>query len=317
MKIRSFRKKIWYGALAGAALMLTVCCVGGYFGYKHLNEKQISEIEKYNEKLTELELAAGEKEVGYALIDDIKKGELITESMVKKVYLPDGAKSEDTLDLVDFKVSDEYNLYAKTDLLAKTVLTSSLFYEDEPITNDIREGEFNYIEIPTNVGKDSYIDVRVQFPTGDEYVVLTKKKVKDLQGVTMHLNVGEGELLTLSSAVVDAYIEGAKIYAIPYVDEHMQDESITTYPVKTNVKELIKESPNVVNIAKHYLEQQNRGRLEQNLRDLSVEQRSKVSSGEEDINSKVQADTVRRDQEARLNAANEIQQQDLVGGGDQ
>lgn len=281
-----------------------------------MHDKQLALIDKYEKQIDELEFIAGNSEVAYSLRDPVVKGEVITESMLQKVYVPNGAKSEDIILLPDLELKGKPTLYAKTELSANTVLTKSMFYQEENITNDIREGEYSFIEIPSNVKKDSYVDLRIQFPTGDDYVVLSKKKVKNLSGITMQMNVGEGEILTISSAVVDAYLEGAKIYAVPYVDEHMQVESIMTYPLKQNVKELMESSPNVVNIAKYHLEKQNRQRLENYLQVMSEEQRSKVESGESVQSSKVEADNARKSQEERLNEANKAaeQQQDLIGG---
>lgn len=313
---RSARKKIIYGVLGGAAGMLTVACIVGYFGYQKMNEKELEMIREYEAQIEELELIAGENEVAYALRASVNKGEIITESMIQKVYLPTGAKAEDTIVTHDLTSNNEHILYAKTDLAANTVLTKSMLYSEENITNDIREGEYSFIEIPTNVKEGSYVDVRIQFPTGDDFVVLSKKKVKSLLGLTMQVNVAEGEILTLSSAVVDAYIEGAKIYAVPYVDEHMQLASTMTYPLKENVRELLQSSPNVLNIAKYHLELQNRQRLENNLNTLSIEDRSKVEAGESYQESKVEADDEQRSAEQRLIEANSTaeQQQNLIGG---
>lgn len=315
---QSAKKKIFYGVLAGAAGMLAISCIVGFFGYKAMHNNELALIKKYEKEIKQLELVAGSSEVGYSLRNRVTKGDLITEAMVQKVYLPAGAKAEDSIQLVELESNGQYVWHAKTDLEASTVVTKSMFYEAENITNDIREGEFSFIEIPTNVQQNSYVDIRIQFPNGDDYVVLTKKNVKSLVGVKMQMNVGEGEILTVSSAVVDAYIEGAKIYAVPYVDEHMQAESIMTYPLKDNVRELLESSPNVVNIAKYHLEKQNRARLESYLQIMTNEQLSKVEAGETLQNAKVTADDARRDQEARLNEANQHaeHQQSLIGGGE-
>lgn len=313
---RSAKRKILYGVLGGAAGMLSITCIVGYFWYQKMNEKELEMIEQYEAQIDELELIAGTNEVGYALRDSVAKGELITESMVQKVYLPTGAKAEDSIINHDLTLDSKPVLYAKTDLAANTVLTKSMLYKEEDITSDVREGEYSFIEIPSNVKEGSYVDFRIQFPTGDDFVVLSKKKINSLVGITVQTNVAEGEILTLSSAIVDAYIEGAKIYAVPYVDEHMQFASTMTYPVKENVRELLRTSPNVVNLAKYHLEQQNRQRLENNLQILSEEQLSKVQAGENNLNSKVEADSAQRSAEERLNSANSVteQQQNLIGG---
>lgn len=195
-----------------------------------------------------------------------------------------------------------------------------MLYKETLITEDVREAEYSFIELPTNIANEDYIDIRIQFPSGDDFILLSKKKVKNVAGLTLWLDVDEGEILTMSSGMVDAYLEKAKIYAMPYVDEHMQGASEMTYPVKANVKELIESSPNIVNRAKLNLTDQNRARVEANLNSMDAGDAETVRSGEQNTQSAVEADKQERSVEERVNdanaAANEINQQEIIGGGD-
>ena len=114
----------------------------------------------------------------------------------------------------------------------------------------------------------------------------------------------EAEILSMSSATVDAYIEGAKIYALPYVDGEMQIGSQITYPVKQNVLSLIQSSPNIVNIAKLNLEKQNRANLEMGLEAMEEEERQKLRAGEESNKAAVEE----QKQIDELNALNQFNQ---------
>lgn len=316
MAIRLRKKKLIGAALAGSMGMLIICSAGGYVLYQKAEEREIALKEEYQTKMEKLELVANQNEIGYALKHNVEKGDPIIESDVVKVYLPKAAASEDRymVNLIDS--TDTY--YARTDIPAKTILTDSLLYENENITKDIREGEYAFIELPTKIKADDYVDIRIQFPTGDDFVLLSKKKVKNVEGITVWFNVDEGEILTMSSAIVDAYLEGAKIYAMNYVDEHMQNASQMTYPVKSNVKELIEKSPNIVNRAKLNLEQQNRARVEMNLQAMEDTQKEQVRAGDSATQNAVDQDTARRDAEDRVNALNEATQteaqKNLIGG---
>lgn len=312
MGIRLRTKKLIYSGLIGAGAMLLVSSAGGYFIYQNTQEREIALKEEYQSKTEELQAIANQSEIGYALVSEVAKGTEITDDMLKKVYVPDAAAATDrylTLEMI----GTSNPLYARTDLTAHTILTSALVYEDENITPDVRKAEYSFIELPTKLKIDEYIDVRIQFPSGDDFVLFAKKKVTDLLGLTVWMNVSEGEILTMSSAIVDAYVEGAKIYAMPYVDEHMQDSSSMTYPVKTNVKELIQSSPNVVNVAKLNLEKQNRARMESALKQMAVEARSKVENGESATQSAVSEETEKRTAEEKINALN-TEQEALIGG---
>lgn len=309
------RKLILVGS---AGFLLATCMYSGgvYVWHNKVQEEELQLINKYEKQLEDLENTAAQNNTAYSLKMDVEKGDLITPEMLTSVSVPNAATATDLIRPSDLKKDDKFVLYAKTDMKENTILVESMLYDTVNITNDIREAEYSFIELQSNISKDSYVDIRIKFPTGDDYVVLSKKHVKKLTGITAWFDIGESELLTISSAIVDAYLQGAKIYAIPYVDEHMQEKSKMTYPIKPNVQELIRESPNVVNLYEMELEKLNRARLENNLREMSDEQKSKMQDGDQQVQSKVTQENAKVTDEERLNEMNAQaqQQQALIGG---
>ncbi|PLR70520.1 hypothetical protein [Bacillus sp. UMB0728] len=306
LSVRLRTKKLITAGLWGAAAMLVLSLAAGYFYHSHKQKEELALIDKYEREVDEYREWAGQNETGYALKENVKAGTEITEDMIQQVVLPPLGTAEDLVQPVSLTTKS----FARIDLKANTVLVDGLVYKEEMIERDVREAEYSYIEIPTKLTGEQFVDVRIQFPTGEDYILLSKKKVKEVDGMTMWLNLDEGELLSMSSAVVDAYIEGAKIYAIPYVDGYVQESSEITYPVKQNVLELIKESPNIVNIAKLNLEKQNRQRLESSLAVMEEAERAKLREGEQSTKTEVE-----QKREERINSMNQLseEQQDLVG----
>lgn len=285
--------------------MLVLAAIGGYIFYTKAKDRELALSAKYRAELNELKETVEQNEEGWALKENIERGQLITEEMIEKVTLPKAAKSEDILTSLEIKTLD---YYAKTDLQANTVIVESMVYEEKPIGNDEREGEYSFIELPTDLVADDYIDVRIQFPNGDDYIFLSKKKVKKTEGLTVWIDMDEGDQLTMSSAMVDAFVEEGKIYAMPYIDGPMQVGAQITYPVKKNVLALIESSPNIINRAKLNLEAQNRERLEASLLEMSAENRQKLRQGQAENNNKRKQD----DHERELNAANQFDQEDVI-----
>ncbi|MEK5149131.1 MULTISPECIES: SAF domain-containing protein [unclassified Psychrobacillus] len=301
MSIRLRTKKLIWSGLIGAGIMLIIATVGGYFYYDHVQERELALKKEYKKKMELLQKTAEQNEQGYALTADVERGEVITKEMLVEVSLPELAKAENTMSLPQF---DATNYYARTDLKANTVIIDSLVYMDENIENDIREAEYSLIELPSKLKAADYVDIRIQFPNGDDYILFAKKKVKEVAGLTVWMDNDEAEILSMSSAIVDAYIEGAKIYALPYVDGEMQIGSQITYPVKQNVLSLIQSSPNIVNIAKLNLEKQNRANLEMGLEAMEEEERQKLRAGEESNKAAVEE----QKQIDELNALNQFNQ---------
>jgi len=314
--IRLKTKKLIYSGAAGFALAASIGSGGFYYWHTAEQERELELINKYEKQVKHLENTAAQNFTAYALKEDVDKGTTITPEMLIPASVSKSGAASDIVRISDLKRDEEFVYHAKTDMKKATILVHSMVYDTVDITNDIREAEYSFIELPSNISTDSYVDIRIQFPTGDEYVVLTKKHIKKLSGVTIWFDIGESELLTISSAIVDAYLNGAKIYAIPYVDEHMQEKSTMTYPIKPNVQELIKESPNVVNLYEMKLEKLNRGRLENNLHDMSEEQKAKIQDGDQQTKTKANEENAKTAEEDRLNAMNNQaeDQQALIGG---
>ena len=92
---------------------------------------------------------------------------------------------------------------------------------------------------------------------GQDFIVISKKRITvpangtGLSSTTISMKLNEGELLTMSSAIIDAYkMTGSKLYAIKYVEPGMQNSATLTYVPSQETLELLDKDPNILNIAK-------------------------------------------------------------------
>ena len=70
-------------------------------------------------------------------------------------------------------------LIAKIDMKANTVVTSSMIAKsDEKTTNDLRIQEYNMLRLSSQIAAEDYIDIRFRMPSGEDYIVVSKKKVE-------------------------------------------------------------------------------------------------------------------------------------------
>ena len=147
---------------------------------------------------------------------------------------------------------------AKIDAKANTVISQSLVARSNEIdTDDVRKQEYNTIVLPIDLVTGDYIDVRLQLPSGQDFIVVSKKRatIPDVSGElltdTVQMKMSEEEILSLSCAIVEAYkIEGAKLYATKYADAGLQQASSPTYVVNNEVASLMDSDPNIVEKAK-------------------------------------------------------------------
>lgn len=135
-------------------------------------------------------------------------------------------------------------------------ITPPMFLEDSLIDNHLRLYEVSFVELPYHLSVGDVVDVRIAFPTGQEYVVLSKKAVVGFERRAQNVHSGllnmaleEEEALRMSSALVDRYIaEGARVYMVKYVDPDKQTAAVVNYPVNESVYKLLVDNPNILEL---------------------------------------------------------------------
>lgn len=171
----------------------------------------------------------------YVVKNDVKSGTTIDSSMIE-------LKSA-TKDVIpsDYISSIPENSIAKINITKGTVLSKALIDEDgEKTTNDLREQQYNMIILPQYLEVDDYIDIRLTLPNGQDFIVVSKKRVKNITEDTIWINMYEDETLAMTNAIVEAYIvKGAKLYATTYVDAGNQANATPTYMPSNAVTSLM------------------------------------------------------------------------------
>lgn len=143
-------------------------------------------------------------------------------------------------------------ILAKIDMNANTVVTPNMLALGNMVTADVRKQEYNAVVLPMDLMSGEYIDIRIQLPNGQDFIVVSKKIVEipiieEMDSIdTIKVDLSEDEILAMSCAIVEAYrINGSKLYATKYVEPGMQDAATPTYPVNAETVALIQADPNV------------------------------------------------------------------------
>lgn len=255
MVANPMQRKARNSFLLGMTITLIVCIIIAVVVYVMLSGK---------EKKKEAE--EGALTYAYRLKTNIKSGEEITLDKVEAVLVtekavPAGAFASKTK-VKDSKGKETWTNKAfpggyksKVDLNAGTILSNNLVYEGEELANDLRYVEYNMLVLPTTIYEGDYIDIRLTLPNGQDLIVVSKKEVKSILGNTIGLELTEGEILMMESAIVEAYIMTAsKLYAIQYIEPGMQEAAAKTYTPTEAVQGLIQRNPNIANEAKTELQ---------------------------------------------------------------
>lgn len=260
-KLRRKTRHLIFAAVTGFLVSALIAGSLWLVYVKQVREEQQAAEKKWNQELSALKEVVEHRTVKvWVPSKPLDTGQMITMEDLTQQELPKDRIPDHLLTSPE----DIVGRVAKLSLQANMPLTENLLWEDEPLPHDLRYREMAFIQLPEAASNGSMVDVRIQFPTGQDYILLSKKKINELRGqdgiVTMTLD--EKELLSLSSAIVDAYLHKASIYALLYVEPGIQAEAIPTYPANEAVLQLMKKDPNIVKQAELELTASARARLE-------------------------------------------------------
>lgn len=206
--MNQMKKKLVTGIIIGAAIGVVGIGLTLWWSITTIKSYEAGTNKKYNRLYTQ-DVAV--------LNRDVIQGEVITSDMVTTVNVhkrtvPTGALS----------VSEIAGNVAKFNIPASIPITSSMI-TSEIVSADVRSQEINTILMPSDLVTGDYVDVRIMYPNGTDYIVLAQKQVGTISGSTMWLTLTEDERLILNGAMVDSYLnEGTKLYATKYTDPEAQ-----------------------------------------------------------------------------------------------
>lgn len=189
----------------------------------------------------------------YVVKMPIKSGDEISMANVESQKLDTGLNAADLVNVMTL----EPGATAKIDLPIGTIVTSAMVnLPNEEVTDDVRLMEYNMITLPTTLIEGDYIDIRLTLPTGQDYIVVSKAKVMNVQNSTIGLHLSEEEILMMNSAIVEAYkMTASNFYAVQYVEAGNQNGARVTYTPTAEVQNLIAYDSNIVDEARKALEQ--------------------------------------------------------------
>jgi hypothetical protein len=218
--------------------------------------------EEYNQQLSEVykEKVMNQRNV-YVAAGDIMKGDLITADNVKKMTVY-SSQPEET-----YVGEDGMGKAALLDIPEGTHLQNNMLTE-MAVTSELREVEYDVINVNTDLINNDTVDIRIFFPNGEDYIILTKKEIKGITADTgsCFLWLTEEEILRMASATVDAYLyNGAKIYTTKYIEPNLQVSSRVTYEPSVSTQLLIRDNPNILETATNELSKQVRKAMENRL----------------------------------------------------
>lgn len=232
MMMGPMKKKV---VTTGIIAFLIPCIIFGVIFYLYASKKatQVEDL-KEQSKIVYRYVVSGDKEINHILTSDD-----ITIAEVKEVSAPEDSFVYEEGNITLPGRDDKWDIIGQRLRIPahdKTILTSGMFFEEKDYAaHDSRLKEFTTISLPSDLKEYDYVDIRILFPTGEDYLVVSGKEVKRLgQNVnsnSIFLELNEEEIIRLSSAIVESYVSDAiNVYAVKYLStEQLFDRKNVNY----------------------------------------------------------------------------------------
>lgn len=210
--------------------------------------------------------ALGETVPAFSVVADVPSGKQLTESDIEQIDVPVGVSANFVTSMEEL-----VGKYCKTEMTAGTVFTVDSIYE-EPINHDMRLYDVVVDVIPIGLKPGAFVDIRIKYGTGSDYLGILHRQVAEINGNTLKLILTEEDIQTYSSMFVenivfnrdfnvnfdkndDGVVDdkdradaiGCYIYATEYIVGGIQSDTEHFYAPSKVIQGVLQNDPNVFN----------------------------------------------------------------------
>lgn len=224
-------------------------CAGIFFTVRVFNSQKIHIVELKDEVDTlQWQVDAYGQEVDCYMIKpgvQIKHGTEFRLDDIEVMVLPESMVTEQYI--TDPQLLAGY-IY-RVDVSPGTPLIWDLFMlEDVGQTERYYDIVADVFPVEPEVGQ--FYDLRIVMPKGQDYVVLSKKRVINFYNSAIRVKLDEEEIHQYQSALVDTFVNpGTYLYVTTYVEPNMQKQATPYYPVGRFIMQIMELDPNIVKLA--------------------------------------------------------------------
>ena len=178
------------------------------------------------------------------MVNEVKQGSVIQPDDVTVLNLPEAVVPESAVASADEVIGK----VARIDLMPNTMLIDSLV-ADRKYTNTTKQRQVYFDYATTDVSEGDFVDIRLAYPDGSDYVVLPYMQIQKAKGKYIEILMDEGEYALYKGMCVDYLTSkdyGVKIYIDKYLDPLIQVPVKQTYVVPEKIQQYVEANPNIV-----------------------------------------------------------------------
>jgi hypothetical protein len=224
-----------------ATVLVLLLAASGVFimkkNYDNIIARREEEINNLQMKLDEI----GELVTVYQLNTDAKSGTKMQNFQFSTVDVPEYSIPENTITSLD----DIDGFYYKITLSRGSIVTSDMLMQQK-LTDDERTLDVVLDEIPIGIEVGDYVDIRIAFPLGQDFISMSHKEVVEINGSTLKLIVSQHDFYSYQSMQTDeALYSSTKAYGSTYIEGGVQAAAQQYYPVSLDVLKTMLLDPNI------------------------------------------------------------------------
>lgn len=253
--------------------------------------------EQYTSEIANLEntiAGYGSEVTVYTVSTAVKSGDEITDDNIETMKMYSSLMTEQFVTNPD----DIIGRYFKIAVNPGTPILFNMAM-DEALEETTRDRDIVLDRATVGLEVGDYIDVRITMPYGDDYIVISRKRVYGISEGSIKLHLNEYEWNVYQGALVDYFLNveyGCSLYADKYVEPGIQQEAVAFYAVPSNIAALLQKNPNILDKQEAASLNEWRNALEEILvifrdnEDTVDADGGRLASGRSSINEKVESD---------------------------
>lgn len=173
-------------------------------------------------------------------------GQEIGEDLIVKQSIPESLTNKTFA-----KKEDIVGKYSKVSISPGTPITTDMVMKDKILDSE-RDIDITANRWPIGLKVGDYVDLRITYPRGEDFIVLSHKRVMSMVNQTIKINASEEEQVLYQSALVDFYLSrgyGSDIYLTRYIEPGIQADAKVFYSIPTRIATVVAQDPNIVDKA--------------------------------------------------------------------
>lgn len=174
----------------------------------------------------------------------IEPGDEITDEQLIAMTVPASSVNSNYI----LNKSDAIGKFYKVSVNTGTALTYDLIMETDSVEDYAYERDLELDALPVGLEVGDYVSFRYVLPYGEEFVIYEKKRIKQINNLTIKIDMSETDLNIWTSVERDLGIygvNGAVVYIVKYNEPGVIDATIPFYPIREDMYPIVTLNPNI------------------------------------------------------------------------